>query len=114
MINTKDLAEFVYRSVKYKRWLYWPPGPMVGQIFDTAACERDLAKWMEEQMGIRQIKHKGCGQIILLDITPLPKTYQDGEQPRVPETALRCPVHGIVPASDIEPQGAVCVLFTQK
>jgi len=47
------MTNLVERSLRSKRWLYWPPGPMVGQVFDRAICFEDirfeLTKFPESQ-----------------------------------------------------------------
>lgn len=51
------LAQFIFNSVRDRRWLYWPPGPMVGQVFDVKRCQADLTRYLEgcsEYLQIRQ------------------------------------------------------------
>jgi len=44
----KQLANFVYDSIRCKRWLYWPPGPMMGQVFDLENCKKDLKEFISK------------------------------------------------------------------
>ncbi len=38
----QEIVATIERGLQSKRWLYWPPGPMVGQVFDREACEADI------------------------------------------------------------------------
>ena len=41
------LAQFILNCVRDRRWLYWPPGPMVSQVFDVKQCQKDLTRYLE-------------------------------------------------------------------
>ena len=41
------LVQLIERRIRDKDWLYWPPGPMTGQVFDRKACEADVAKMID-------------------------------------------------------------------
>jgi hypothetical protein len=38
----QELVATIEHGIRSKRWLYWPPGPMLGQVFDRARCEEDV------------------------------------------------------------------------
>lgn len=38
----QEIVSVIERGVTSKRWIYWPPGPMLGQVFDRKACEEDV------------------------------------------------------------------------
>ncbi len=38
------IVELIEGRIRSKRWLYWPPGPMMGQVFDREACKADIEK----------------------------------------------------------------------
>lgn len=38
----QELVATIERGVCSKRWLYWPPGPMLGQVFDRERCVEDV------------------------------------------------------------------------
>lgn len=38
----QEIVATIERNIRAKRWLYWPPGPMVGQVFDRERCEEDI------------------------------------------------------------------------
>lgn len=46
-IDLNKLVEFIYRSIRDGRWLYWPPGPMTNQVFDRNACREQLRRYLE-------------------------------------------------------------------
>jgi hypothetical protein len=41
------LVDFIFKNLQSNRWLYWPPGPMMGQVFDRDACKRELQRFLE-------------------------------------------------------------------
>lgn len=41
------LAQFIFNNVRDRRWLYTPPGPLMGQIFDVKQCQTDLVRYLE-------------------------------------------------------------------
>ena len=43
------LSNFIFNSVRDKRWLYWPPGPMTSQVFDVKQCKEDLRRWISAE-----------------------------------------------------------------
>ena len=45
---TKKLTKLIIESIQYKRWLYWPPGPMMGQVIDTKRIEADISRLIKE------------------------------------------------------------------
>lgn len=47
--RAQRLAEFVFEQTRSKRWLYWPPGPMTGQVFDTERAAKDLDDWLTKE-----------------------------------------------------------------
>jgi len=44
------LVNLIYENIRRGRWLYWPPGPMTGQIFDKDMCKRELKEFLEAAM----------------------------------------------------------------
>ena len=43
------LVDFIFRGLRDKHWLYWPPGPMMGQVFDRTTCKNELRRWLESE-----------------------------------------------------------------
>lgn len=39
---TNHLVELIRHGIVNKAWLYWPPGPMIGQVFDKKRCEVEV------------------------------------------------------------------------
>lgn len=44
----EPFVQLIERRICSKAWLYWPPGPMVGQVFDRDLCKRDVQKMVDE------------------------------------------------------------------
>jgi hypothetical protein len=44
----RKIVRLISDGVMRKRWIYWPPGPMVGQVFDKEAVEREVSKLIKE------------------------------------------------------------------
>ena len=44
---SKQLTIFIYDNIRVKRWLYYPPGPMMGQVFDKELCEKDCKRFLD-------------------------------------------------------------------
>ena len=64
---------------------------------------------------IRQLKHRTCGNIIVLDFQPMTRTDSGSGQTEIVKTPiLRCAKCGPVDSSQLDPPGAVCVIITQK
>ena len=38
----QEIVATIERNLQSKRWLYWPPGPMIRQVFDREKCEEDI------------------------------------------------------------------------
>lgn len=43
------LVDFIFKGIRDKHWLYWPPGPMVGQVFDKNRCKDELQRWLQSE-----------------------------------------------------------------
>lgn len=43
------LVDFIFRGLRDKNWLYWPPGPMTGQVFDKNRCKEEIRRFLEAQ-----------------------------------------------------------------
>lgn len=43
-----QLADLVFERVRHKVWLYWPPGPMMGQVFDRDRCAKEIAALVDK------------------------------------------------------------------
>jgi hypothetical protein len=41
------MVQLIERRIRDKAWLYWPPGPMMGQVFDRERCERDVRQLVQ-------------------------------------------------------------------
>lgn len=50
------LVDLIYQGVSTKRWLYWPPGPMMGQVFDREQCRRDIWELLVKELGTPEQK----------------------------------------------------------
>lgn len=46
-IELDKLVDFVFRRLRDGSWLYWPPGPMTGQVFDKSKCKEELRRFLE-------------------------------------------------------------------
>lgn len=46
-IDIDKLVDFIYQGIRNKNWLYWPPGPMVGQVFDKERCKKDIENFLK-------------------------------------------------------------------
>jgi hypothetical protein len=51
-MNVETLVRFIAHNITNKSWIYWPPGPMVGQVFDTERCRKDCKDFLERNVGI--------------------------------------------------------------
>ncbi len=38
----RAVVETIRRGIQGGSWVYWPPGPMLGQVFDRERCEKDI------------------------------------------------------------------------
>lgn len=42
-----ELSQLIYRRLQDRRWMYYPPGPMMGQVFSMETCKEDLIKFFK-------------------------------------------------------------------
>lgn len=47
-ILVKKIVNLIKNGINNKRWLYWPPGPMVRQVFDSKTVEQEVTKLIKE------------------------------------------------------------------
>jgi hypothetical protein len=47
--RARRLAEFVFQNIRSNQWLYWPPGPMAGQVFDKERAAKELDEWLTKE-----------------------------------------------------------------
>jgi hypothetical protein len=45
------LVDLIANGVTRKRWIYWPPGPMLGQVFDREQCAKDVDELVTAELG---------------------------------------------------------------
>jgi hypothetical protein len=48
-IQLDQLVWLIYNGLRDRRWLYLPPGPLAGQVFDKEACKQDIRRFLEAQ-----------------------------------------------------------------
>ena len=47
---TTDLVNMIFHGLTRNYWLYWPPGPMTGQVFDRKRCTVDVKELIEKSV----------------------------------------------------------------
>ena len=51
---TTSIVELIENRICNKAWLYWPPGPMLGQIFDKERCKADVEQLIRKILEEKQ------------------------------------------------------------
>lgn len=43
----EPIVQLIERRIRSRVWLYWPPGPMISQVFDREHCRADISQMIE-------------------------------------------------------------------